>query len=94
MPVIPEVSDSMDSLHLLGLAAGSLTTLSFIPQVAKTLRTRSAHDFSYAMLVCFLAGLMLWLAYGVVREDPAIMIANAATAVLLLCILAVKIRSP
>jgi MtN3 and saliva related transmembrane protein len=46
------------------------------------------------MLVCFLAGLMLWLAYGVVRDDPAIVIANAATAVLLLCILVVKIRSP
>ncbi|WP_298667312.1 SemiSWEET family sugar transporter [uncultured Methanofollis sp.] len=84
----------MDPIHLLGLAAGSLTTLSFIPQVAQTLRTRSAHDFSYAMLVCFLAGLILWFVYGVVRDDPAIIIANAVTAVLLLCILAVKIRSP
>jgi MtN3 and saliva related transmembrane protein len=84
----------MDPLHLLGLAAGSLTTLSFIPQVAKTLRTGSARDFSSAMLVCFLAGLILWLVYGVMRDDPAIVIANAATAALLLCILAVKVRSP
>lgn len=83
----------MDMLSILGLVAGSLTTLSFIPQVAKTVRTRSAHDFSYVMLVCFLAGLILWCAYGVVRDDPAIIIANAVMAVLLSCIIAVKIRS-
>ena len=71
----------MDTVTALGLIAGSLTTLSFAPQVARAWRTRSTADLSLAMLVVFLAGVLLWLAYGVVKGDVAIIAANAVTAV-------------
>ena len=82
----------MDGITVLGLVAGALTTLSFAPQVAKAWRTRSTTDLSLAMLITFLAGILLWLAYGVVKGDLAIIAANGATAVLIALILSVKAR--
>ena len=70
----------MDTVTALGLLAGTLTTLSFAPQAVRAWRTRSTGDLSLGMLVVLLAGVLLWLAYGVVRGDPAIVAANAATA--------------
>jgi MtN3 and saliva related transmembrane protein len=82
----------MDAITALGLIAGSLTTLSFAPQVVRAWRTRSTADLSLATLIVFLAGLLLWLAYGVVRGDPAIVAANAATAVFVGLILSIKTK--
>ena len=82
----------MDSVTALGLIAGTLTTLSFAPQVVRAWRTRSTADLSFAMLVIFLAGILLWLAYGVVKEDLAIIAANAVTAVLIGLILSIKAK--
>ncbi|CVK31853.1 SemiSWEET transporter [Methanoculleus bourgensis] len=82
----------MDSVTALGLIAGSLTTLSFAPQVVRAWRTRSTADLSLAMLIIFLAGILLWLAYGVVKEDLAIIAANSVTAVLIGLILSIKAK--
>lgn len=85
-----EDDESMDAVTALGLAAGSLTTLSFAPQVLRAWRTRSTEDLSLAMLLVLLAGVLLWLAYGVVRGDLAIIAANAVTAALVGLILSLK----
>ncbi|MFY1643361.1 SemiSWEET family sugar transporter [Methanoculleus bourgensis] len=82
----------MDSVTALGLIAGSLTTLSFAPQVVRAWRTRSTADLSLAMLIIFLAGILLWLAYGVVKEDLAIIAANSVTAILIGLILSIKAK--
>ncbi|MBP7410108.1 SemiSWEET transporter [Methanoculleus sp. 10] len=83
----------MDTVTALGLIAGSLTTLSFAPQVARAWRTRSTADLSLAMLIIFLAGVLLWLAYGVVRGDVAIIAANAVTAALIGTLLSIKTKN-
>ncbi len=80
----------MDTVTLLGLFAGALTTLSFAPQVVRTWRTRSTDDLSPVMLVTFLAGILLWLGYGLMKEDIAIIAANAVTTILIGLILWVK----
>ncbi len=82
----------MDGITLLGLIAGTLTTLSFAPQVIRAWRTRSTADLSLAMLILLLTGILLWLAYGVMKEDPAIIAANGATAILLFLILSIKAK--
>ncbi|MFA5613314.1 MAG: SemiSWEET transporter [Methanoculleus sp.] len=82
----------MNAITILGLVAGTLTTLSFAPQVAKAWRTRSTTDLSLAMLILLLTGILLWLAYGVAKGDLAIIAANGATAVLIALILSVKAR--
>lgn len=82
----------MDADTLLGIAAGSLTTLAFLPQVIKTWRTRSTHDISLGMFLLFSTGLVLWLIYGVWIGSWPIIIANAITLVLALTILYFKLR--
>ncbi len=47
------------STTLLGLCAGTLTTLSFVPQVVKCWRRRSAGDLSATMLLTFTGGVTL-----------------------------------
>ncbi|NMA09845.1 MAG: SemiSWEET transporter [Methanomicrobiales archaeon] len=83
----------MDAVTLLGLLAGTLTTLAFAPQVVRAWRTRSTDDLSLGMLVVLLSGVLLWLAYGVVRGDIAIIAANGVTAVLVGLILSIKKKS-
>jgi len=80
----------MDTITVLGLAAGTLTTLSFAPQAVRAWRTRSTDDLSLVMLVVLLAGLLLWLAYGVVKGDLAIIAANGTTAILVGLIISIK----
>ena len=80
----------MDLTEALGLIAGILTTAAFVPQVAKTRRNGRADDFSLPMLMMFVAGLALWLAFGLALGAPSIVVANGVTLVLAGYILRVK----
>ncbi len=77
---------------LLGLLAGTLTTCSFLPQVIKTWRSRSAADISLIMFSVFSVGVLIWLIYGFMIHAAPIIIANAVTLVLALAMLIMKIR--
>lgn len=76
----------------LGLAAGTLTTVSFIPQVVRIWRTKHADDISTSMFVIFIVGIALWLAYGLYLDAMPVIIANAVTLVLASIILILKFR--
>ena len=78
--------------ELIGTLAATLTTLSFLPQVAKTWQTRSAADFSWIWLVAFAAGLALWLVYGIALVSLPLIAANGITLSLVLLIAFVKWR--
>lgn len=82
----------MDGSETLGLMAGALTTAAFVPQVVKTWRTRSAGDFSLPMLLMFVAGIALWLAYGLMANARPVVYANTITLALSSFILVVKLR--
>ncbi|OGI48736.1 MAG: hypothetical protein A2151_01055 [Candidatus Muproteobacteria bacterium RBG_16_65_34] len=82
----------MEFTNLLGLAAGALTTVAFVPQVVKIWRTRSTHDISLGMFALFSTGLVLWLIYGVSIGSAPIVIANTVTLALALTILYFKLR--
>jgi MtN3 and saliva related transmembrane protein len=69
----------MQMITMLGFVAGTLTTVSFVPQAVKTWRTRHCDDLSWGMLVLFAAGVGAWLAYGLVLGNPPIIAANAVT---------------
>jgi len=80
----------MSYITLLGYAAGTLTTMSFVPQVVRSYRTRSVKDISSAMLIAFSSGVSLWLLYGLATQSSPIIIANAVTLGLTLPLLAMK----
>jgi MtN3 and saliva related transmembrane protein len=82
----------MQFITLLGFAAGTLTTISFVPQVHKAWRTKRCDDLSLTMLLAFGAGVLLWLIYGLVLHAPPIIAANAVTLALILWLLYLKFR--
>ncbi len=79
-------------IESVGTLAATLTTLSFLPQVIKTWRSRSATDFSWLWLAAFAAGLLLWLIYGLAIESWPLIGANGLTLGLVLTIALVKWR--
>jgi MtN3 and saliva related transmembrane protein len=66
----------MNWTQIIGLAAGILTASSLIPQVVKTLREKKAEDVSLAMLFVLQSGLVLWIVYGVKKDDLPIIATN------------------
>jgi MtN3 and saliva related transmembrane protein len=76
----------------IGLLAGALTTIAFVPQVVKVWSTRSAADISLAMFLIFTLGVLLWFCYGVMIGSIAVIAANGLTFVLTLAIIAMKLR--
>jgi MtN3 and saliva related transmembrane protein len=81
------------SITLLGYAAASLTTLSFIPQALKTLRSGDTSAISLRMYVLFTSGIALWGVYGLLTGDGPLIVANAITLVSAGLILERKARS-
>ena len=77
---------------MLGYAAGFLTTIAFVPQVLKIWRTKSAKDVSLATFAAFTLGVVLWLLYGIARQEPPIIIWNSVTLVLAVAILVMKVK--
>ena len=82
----------MDFVTTIGLCAGTLTTIAFLPQVIKTWRSRSAGDISFSMLIMFLVGLCLWLLYGIYLQALPVIISNFVTILLNLVILWFKLK--
>ncbi|MCC7427634.1 MAG: SemiSWEET family sugar transporter [Alphaproteobacteria bacterium] len=80
--------------ELLGLVAGSITTSAFVPQALRTIRTRSTRDLSLGMCVLFCTGTTLWLCYGLLLGALSVTLANAATLMLNLPILWLKLTEP
>lgn len=82
----------MNAIDLIGTAAGTLTTVSFVPQVIKTWQSKSAGDISNGMFLLFSMGVLLWLLYGIALGSLPMILSNAITLALALVILALKLR--
>ena len=82
----------MTLITAIGFAAATLTTLSFLPQVLKVWRTRSADDISLVTYSMFCLGIVLWLVYGLLLGDAPIIVANVVTIVLAGSVLGLAIR--
>lgn len=77
-------------IDLIGAMAGVLTTISFVPQVVKTWRSRSTGDISFGMFLLFSLGVALWLIYGAAIHSTPIVLSNGVTLALSLSIIAMK----
>ena len=67
----------MDNIEILGLLAGTITSITFIPQVIHVYKTKSAKDMSLTMLLLLLLGVSMWLGYGVIVKSIAIIYTNS-----------------
>ena len=76
----------------MGYAAAMLTTVSFLPQAVRTIRTRETHAISAWMYAMFTVGIACWFGYGIVLHSWPMIVSNAITFVLAATILALKLR--
>ncbi len=81
----------MELSTIVGIMAGSLTTISLIPQAIKVWQTKSATDLSLPMYILFTSGVFCWMTYGVMLQQLPIIIPNFIAFLLALFILSIKI---
>lgn len=80
-------------MEVVGILAGVLTLLTYVPQSIKTIKTKKTRDLSLGTLLLLCASALLWVAYGLGKDLPAIWITNSVVALLGLSSLFVKIRN-
>ncbi|WP_028744873.1 SemiSWEET transporter [Rhizobium mesoamericanum] len=80
------------SPDLLGYVGAILTTIAFIPQAAKTIRSRDTRAISLWMYLIFTTSVTLWLAYGIALGAWPIILSNGVVLPLAAAILAFKLR--
>ncbi|WP_341528015.1 SemiSWEET transporter [Nostoc sp. UHCC 0302] len=82
----------IDFTTTLGLVAGVLTTIAYLPQLIKTWQSKSANDLSWSMLIILCIGIILWLVYGFSVHDIPLIAANIVTLLIASVILVLKIK--
>ena len=75
-----------------GYLGGTMTTVAFLPQVFKTLRTRDTRSISLGMYLLFTTGVFLWLVYGIRLRALPMILANGITLLLSFVLLVAKWR--
>ena len=83
---------TLDLIEILGLVAATLTTASFLPQVWKTWKTKDVSGLSLPMFSMFFVGVLLWFLYGIYKNSPALILANAITALSSFLLIYFKIK--
>jgi MtN3 and saliva related transmembrane protein len=79
-------------VNAIGLTAAVCTTISFVPQLIRIWRLRSAREISLTMFLVYSLGVLLWLLYGIFIRSQPVILANAVSLVLSLAILALKLK--
>ena len=80
----------MDIDTLIGTVAGCLSTAAFVPQAWQIWKTKSARDVSWAMYAVLIAGVALWIVYGLRRGALPLVLTNGVILLVALLILAMK----
>ena len=82
----------MNLITALGLIAASCTTISFLPQAIKVIKTKHTKDLSLGMYIILTSGILLWLIYGILISDLPIILSNCVTFIFTASILYLKIK--
>ena len=80
------------NMEWVGYVGASLTTLSFVPQAIKTIRSKETHGISLVMYAVFTVGVAFWLVYGIALGSWPMIVSNIITLGLSATILALKLR--
>jgi MtN3 and saliva related transmembrane protein len=83
----------MNWIALAGITAAFCTTISFVPQAIKIIRTKDTTAISSAMYSLFTFGTLMWLIYGLFTKNTTVILANGVTLILSSIILFYKLKS-
>ncbi|MBL0234228.1 MAG: SemiSWEET transporter [Chitinophagaceae bacterium] len=82
----------MSTAEILGYAAGAMTAFTFLPQVIKTWKSKSAKDISMNMFLIAFTNEIMWLVYGVMLDNWVIISTNAVMLIMSGIMIWLKIR--
>lgn len=82
----------MTGVDILGYAAGAITSLTFLPQVIKTWKEKSAKDVSLLMFIIAAVNEVMWIAYGVLLNNWVIILTNSIVLAMSLTMIYLKLR--
>lgn len=82
----------MPAAEIIGLVAGSITSVTFIPQVLKIWRSKSVKDISMLMMLLLVLGTSLWLTYGLLIRSTPIIYTNMMVLAMSLIMLFFKLK--
>ncbi|MFN3482106.1 SemiSWEET transporter [Rhabdaerophilum calidifontis] len=83
---------SSATIELIGSLAAAITTLCWVPQALKVIRTRDTRALSLIMYLMLTLGIGLWLVYGLLIGSWPLIGANTVTFILVVIILGLKLR--
>jgi MtN3 and saliva related transmembrane protein len=77
---------------VLGIVAGFFTSASLLPQLIKIIKDKHVEDLSIGMFISLLIGLILWIVYGILRDDLPIILTNSFSVLLNLSIIFLRFK--
>ncbi|HMJ47287.1 MAG TPA: SemiSWEET family transporter [Ferruginibacter sp.] len=82
----------MDWIDATGLIGSALSSITFIPQVYQTWKTKSVKDLNLYMLLVVFSSTIIWLIYGFGKSLLPVIICNGVICILSLILLYFKLR--
>jgi MtN3 and saliva related transmembrane protein len=82
----------MTLTNILGYSAGVVTTLTFLPQVVKTWKVKSAQDVSLWMFIIAATNEVMWVGYGLLKDDWVIILTNVIVLLMSFTMIYLKFR--
>ena len=76
----------------IGMAAGTITSLGFLPQIIKVIKTGRSEDISILQPIVLSIGIALWLVYGIILAELPMILANTFGLICNLILLVFKLR--
>lgn len=82
----------MNFVLFIGLLAGFLTTVAYVPEVYKIFITKDTKGISLLWLIILLTGAVLWFVYGLDIYSLPVIFANGISALLIAIMMVLKLK--
>lgn len=82
----------MNFITIFGLVAAALTTVAYLPQTLKTIKTKQTRNLSLITYIILTTGVFLWLIYGFIIKDIPIVASNIPIFICSLVVLIFKLK--
>lgn len=82
----------MDWTDVVGHIGSTLSSLTFIPQVYQTWKTRSVKDLNLFMMLIVFVSTLIWIVYGVSKILWPVIICNTIICILSMLLIYFKFR--
>ena len=82
----------MNPIEIIGFIAGFLVVVAALPQLIKSVKTKSTKDISIIMYLSICLGLLLWFVYGLLIKSTPLIITNILSFAINFSILLLKLK--